>query len=95
VSGVLLICVTRIAARALEPAASRDAGAAAVILETGGSLSVTMPEGPRRKGYGSELIERALPYQLNAKTQLEFGPDGVCCTIAVPVRLSNEGSAHG
>jgi two-component sensor histidine kinase len=46
-----------------------------------------MPEvgSPRRKGYGSELIERALPYQLRAKTQLEFGPDGVRCTILVPV----------
>jgi two-component sensor histidine kinase len=40
---------------------------------------------PKRKGYGSELIERALPYQLSAKTQLEFGPDGVRCEIVVPV----------
>ena len=39
----------------------------------------------KRKGYGSELIERALPYQLRAKTQLEFGPDGVRCAILVPV----------
>ncbi|HEY1559565.1 MAG TPA: PAS domain S-box protein [Caulobacteraceae bacterium] len=38
---------------------------------------------PRRRGYGSELIERALPYQLMAKTKLTFGPDGVCCEIAV------------
>jgi len=46
-----------------------------------------MPEGgsPKRKGYGSELIERALPYQLRAKTQLDFGPDGVRCAILVPV----------
>jgi two-component sensor histidine kinase len=48
---------------------------------------VTMPrsESPKRKGYGSELIERALPYQLRAKTKLEFGPDGVRCAILVPV----------
>jgi PAS domain S-box-containing protein len=48
---------------------------------------VSMPELglPKRKGYGSELIERALPYQLRAKTQLEFGPDGVRCAILVPV----------
>jgi two-component sensor histidine kinase len=38
----------------------------------------------RRKGYGSELILRALPYQLMAQTRLEFGPDGVCCEIIVP-----------
>jgi PAS domain S-box-containing protein len=41
---------------------------------------------PARKGYGSELIERALPYQLKAKTQLNFCPDGVRCKISVPVR---------
>jgi PAS domain S-box-containing protein len=38
-----------------------------------------------RKGYGTELIERALPYQLRAKTDLVFGPDGVRCTIGVPL----------
>jgi PAS domain S-box-containing protein len=47
---------------------------------------------PTRKGYGSELIERALPYQLNAKTQLEFGPDGVRCAILVPISTE---SIHG
>jgi PAS domain S-box-containing protein len=47
---------------------------------------VAMPEGgPARKGYGSELIERALPYQLGAKTKLRFEPDGVHCEIAVPL----------
>jgi PAS domain S-box-containing protein len=45
---------------------------------------------PRRKGYGSELILRALPYQLKAKTRLEFGPDGVLCEIVVPVRAGAE-----
>jgi len=47
---------------------------------------VSIPAGlPKRKGYGSELIERALPYQLRAKTRLEFGSDGVRCAIRVPV----------
>jgi PAS domain S-box-containing protein len=46
---------------------------------------VNMPnkERPKRKGYGSELIERALPYQLNAETKLEFATDGVRCAITV------------
>jgi PAS domain S-box-containing protein len=39
-----------------------------------------------RKGYGTELITRALPYQLKAKTELTYGADGVRCTIAVPVK---------
>jgi PAS domain S-box-containing protein len=36
-------------------------------------------------GYGRELIERALPYQLGAQTTYELGPDGVHCTILAPV----------
>jgi PAS domain S-box-containing protein len=49
---------------------------------------VAMPDLPakgRRKGYGSELIERALPYQLNALTYLDFTPDGVRCTVELPL----------
>jgi two-component sensor histidine kinase len=40
---------------------------------------------PKRKGYGRELIERALPYQLHAKTHLDFSPEGVRCEIIVPM----------
>ncbi|WP_424136740.1 sensor histidine kinase [Roseomonas chloroacetimidivorans] len=43
------------------------------------------PEPPSRRGYGSDLIERALPYQLNAYTRREFTPDGVHCVIALPL----------
>jgi len=48
---------------------------------------VVMPEisAPRPKGYGSELIERALPYQLGAGTTLEFMKSGVHCVISVPL----------
>lgn len=48
---------------------------------------VEMPDPvlPRRKGYGSELIERALPYQLNARTYIEYGTDGLHCSIRVPL----------
>ena len=46
---------------------------------------VAMPNDlPARQGYGTELITRALPYQLKAETQLEFTRDGVRCTIALP-----------
>jgi PAS domain S-box-containing protein len=49
---------------------------------------VPMEEGGRkRKGYGSELIENALPYQLEAETELNYGPDGVICSIVVPVSV--------
>ncbi|MFC0410675.1 PAS domain S-box protein [Roseomonas elaeocarpi] len=49
---------------------------------------VKMPEvsaPPPGGGYGRELIERALPYQLGAKTTYELGTDGVTCTITAPV----------
>ncbi|MGI4800504.1 MAG: PAS domain-containing sensor histidine kinase, partial [Janthinobacterium lividum] len=46
---------------------------------------VTMPVGPpAHGGYGSELITRALPYQLRAETTLEFTHDGVRCGITLP-----------
>ena len=36
-------------------------------------------------GQGRELIERALPYQLGARTTFELGNDGVVCTISIPI----------
>jgi two-component sensor histidine kinase len=43
------------------------------------------PLAPRRKGYGRELIERALPHQLNATTKLEFTAEGVRCLVELPL----------
>ncbi len=40
---------------------------------------------PLQKGYGMELIERALPYQLGATTSVAFEPNGVQCKIVVPL----------
>ena len=39
----------------------------------------------RRRGYGTELIERALAYQLKAASRLQFGKDGVRCIIRLPI----------
>lgn len=36
-------------------------------------------------GYGRELIERALPYQLDARTSFTFASDGLHCTIDMPI----------
>ena len=64
-----------------------DGGAGRQVTLDWAETGVVMPgaDAPRRKGYGRELIERALPYQLGAKTTLSFGSDGVRCTIAVPL----------
>lgn len=40
---------------------------------------------PRGTGQGRDLIERALPYQLNARTSFEMTSDGIHCTISMPV----------
>lgn len=40
---------------------------------------------PNGTGQGRELIERALPYQLGARTTYSLGADGVHCTISIPV----------
>ncbi len=52
--------------------------------EAGVDMPEPSPMG--RRGYGTELITRALPYQLKAKTELIYGPDGVRCTIIIPVK---------
>ena len=36
-------------------------------------------------GYGRELIERALPYSLNAKTRFDLGETELLCTIDLPL----------
>ena len=48
--------------------------------ETGVRLPAS---GPTRRGFGTELIERMLPYQLGARTELAFEPDGLRCNIEV------------
>jgi two-component system CheB/CheR fusion protein len=48
-------------------------------------------------GAGRELIERALPYQLRAKTSYVMEADGVHCTIALPVsdKKTAKETTHG
>lgn len=40
---------------------------------------------PARRGFGRDLIERGLPYELGASTSLEFLPGGVRATIEMPI----------
>lgn len=50
--------------------------------ETGVSVASTAP---RPSGFGRQLIEEALPYQLGAKTSFVLRPGGVECTILLPL----------
>lgn len=40
---------------------------------------------PIRRGFGTDLITEALPYQLGAETSLEFRGGGVRCSLSVPL----------
>jgi two-component sensor histidine kinase len=40
---------------------------------------------PQRRGFGQELIERVLPYELGARTTVAFAPGGVRCEIDLPL----------
>ena len=39
----------------------------------------------RRRGFGRELIERVLSYELDAEVDLQFATDGVRCRIVIPL----------
>lgn len=40
---------------------------------------------PQRRGFGRELIERVLPYELGAVTRLTIAADGARCEIDLPI----------
>ncbi|MBZ6075616.1 CheR family methyltransferase [Microvirga puerhi] len=40
---------------------------------------------PSRRGFGTELIERTLSYDLDAQASLSFPPEGFRCTIMLPL----------
>ncbi len=50
--------------------------------------------GPRRRGFGTELLERTLAYDLGGEASLRYEPDGLRCAISLPVegvvRAANE-----
>ncbi len=42
---------------------------------------------PTRRGFGLQLIERALASEANARVNLEFEPTGLMCQISLPLSL--------
>jgi two-component sensor histidine kinase len=49
--------------------------------ETGGPPVIA----PRRRGFGSRLIERSLAQDLDGQVEIAFPPTGVVCTVNAPV----------
>ena len=48
---------------------------------------------PTRKGFGSTIITRSVPYDLGGKASIEFAKSGVCAEFCIPGRHVSE--AHG
>ncbi|NBJ10116.1 HWE histidine kinase domain-containing protein [Microvirga arsenatis] len=42
-------------------------------------------EAPRRRGFGTRLIERSLAQDLNGKATIDFAPGGIVCTVDAPL----------
>jgi len=40
---------------------------------------------PRRRGFGTRLIERSLAQDLNGKARIDFSPTGIVCTVDAPL----------
>jgi two-component system, chemotaxis family, CheB/CheR fusion protein len=42
-------------------------------------------ETPQRNGFGTELLEKTLAFELKGQTTLNYDPSGLHCTIAIPL----------
>jgi PAS domain S-box-containing protein len=51
--------------------------------ESGGP-PVTEPPSP---GFGTELIQGGIAYELHGEARIEFKPEGVCCTMTIPLAV--------
>lgn len=71
----------------------RESGVAVARPDGGGAEGADNGPPPPRQGFGRELIERALPYQLKAETTYELTPQGVRCTITLPLSATQDGGS--
>lgn len=46
--------------------------------------------GPKNRGFGTDLIEKIVARELKSPVELRFDPEGVTCTLTVPVREPTE-----
>lgn len=51
-------------------------------IESGAATAVAPPG---RRGFGAELLERTLAYELKAETRLDWRPEGLRCAVRVPL----------
>ena len=58
--------------------------------ENGGPTVVA----PKRKGFGSRMIEQALALELKGDVRIDYLPSGVVCTIDSPLDAIRDGKAE-
>lgn len=46
---------------------------------------------PKRRGFGSRLIERGLAAELGGEVRMRFDPEGLVCVVDAPLTLESEG----
>ncbi len=56
--------------------------------ESGVALAANLPG---HSGFGRELIEHGLPYELDARTEMKFLPSGLHCNISVDLKTPPQG----
>jgi len=44
---------------------------------------------PTHRGFGRDLLERTVPYELRGASRLTFDADGVRCVIDIPLTRDN------
>lgn len=57
--------------------------------ETGGPKV----KAPKRKGFGTTIIDRSVPYDLGGTAKIEYDPKGVCAVFRIPARHLSEPQA--
>jgi light-regulated signal transduction histidine kinase (bacteriophytochrome) len=58
--------------------------------ESGGPLV----EPPTRKGFGSTIIDRSIPYDLGGKAEIEYKPEGVEASFCIPAKHVSDPKDH-
>ncbi|WP_374408132.1 CHASE domain-containing protein [Pelagerythrobacter sp.] len=56
-------------------------------VEAGGPVLAGKPKG---RGFGLDLIEKIVAHELNQEVELDFPPEGVRCTLRIPVRRPSQ-----
>lgn len=60
-------------------------GGAPRLAVTWTEMGAPAPVSAERRGFGTEMIERTLAYELGAEARLDFTPEGVICRIGLPL----------